>query len=626
MKLTLFSDAFAKEGEYRDMPFSEVANYPLGLHENKKKTQLAFFGRISDDNRSSGYEVLSRDGIVLDFDHIDRDITQEVHDALSPFTHTVYSTHSHDPDNNHQSLRAVLETKYSTSGEDYPHVVCNFVFKNPRLKKLYDEGYLDMSIKDIGRPFFLPSAHPDRKEKVYRKTIEGIPLKPDTTKSEFVKNYSSGATSVELKDGKIPLGSRNNALASVCGRYINQFKNIEMVRASMKVFNQQHCEIPVDDNELNSIINNISKRHSVKNPDDFQTIDDIIGNDDEDIDLDELEEEFRALSIDDLLNRGEVDWFVHDLIVKQSLSMIYGQSGATKSFLALHMGIKIARGESFFNHDVDTPSPVLYNCLEGAYGLGKRVQGIIDYYQIDKPNNFIANESDLELNNEKSVRKFIKFIKSINFKNGLIIIDTYNNATPNLEENNSSGTGQVMKHMKAIARVAQSSVMVIHHSDKGVKDYRGSTALGGRMDTIIRVDKEGKFEATWTLQKSKESEEGITMKYSLEQHHLGVDKKNRPINTLVVIEEGVTKPKKSRQKLGPKQQYVWNIFEERMKAYPDGDDYEQVIKDVASKAIDYPSNKRTNEVRNKFIEFQNKELVSVGADYPSEKVVVRKLV
>lgn len=626
MQFTLFSNAFAKEGEYRDIPFSEVANYPLELLENKKLAKMAFFGRIKDDNRSSGYEVLSRDGIVLDFDHVDKDIIARIHDALGAFDHWVYSTHSHDPDNNHSSFRVIVPTTEPMSTEDFPHCVCNFVFKNPRLKALHDEGYLDMSMVDIGRHFFLPSAHPLRKDNTYIHIKGGVPYKPDTTKSVFANKQSSDATSIEIKDGKIPLGNRNNALASVCGRYLNQIKNIEMVRVMMKTFNSQYCEIPLPDEEVDSIVTNISKRHTVNKPNDLQTIGAVTDEVNQDINFDELEEEFEALSIDDLLNRKEVDWFVHDLIVKQSLSMIYGLSGASKSFLALHMGIKIARGEPFFNHDIDTPSPVLYNCLEGAYGLGKRIQGIIDYYQIDKPDNFIANESDLYLNKEDSVRKFIKFIKHINFKNGLIIIDTYNNATPNLEENGSSGTGEVMKHMKAISRIAESSVMIIHHADKGGKDYRGSTALGGRMDTIIRVDKEGKFEATWTLQKSKESEEGITMKYSLEQHHLGLDSKNRPINTLVVIEEGVTKPKKSRQKLGTAQQYVWNIFEERIKGYPDGDDYEQVIKDVASQAIDIPSNKRTNEVRNKFMAYQNKDMVSVETEYPSGKVVIRKLI
>lgn len=624
--MTLFSNAFAKEGEYRNIPFSEVANYPLELLENKKLAKMAFFGRIKDDNRSSGYEVLSRDGIVLDFDHVDKDIIARIHDALGAFDHWVYSTHSHDPDNNHSSFRVIVPTTEPMSTEDFPHCVCNFVFKNPRLKALHDEGYLDMSMVDIGRHFFLPSAHPSRKDKAYKLIKGGVPYKPDTAKNHYVNNYSSGATSVEVKDGKILSGGRNNALARVCGRYINKWKNIEMVRAVMQVFNTTYCEPPLSPDEVNSIVNNISNRHLIKNPNDLESLDDIIVDENDDVSFDELEEDFKALNIDDLLNRKEVDWFVHDLIVKQSLCMIYGLSGASKSFLALHMGIKIARGEPFFNHDIDTPSPVLYNCLEGAYGLGKRVQGILDYYQIDKPENFTANESDLYLNKEDSVRKFIRFIKRINFKNGLIIIDTYNNATPNLEENGSSGTGEVMKHMKAISRVAESSVMIIHHADKGGKDYRGSTALGGRMDTIIRVDKEGKFEATWTLQKSKESEEGITMKYLLEQHHLGVDSKNRPINTLVVIEDGVTKPKKSRQKLGVAQLYIWNIFEERMKAYPDGDDYEQVLQDVSSQALNIPSNKRTNEVKQKFMSFQNKGMVSVGQDYPSKKVVIRKLI
>ena len=281
------------------------------------------------------------------------------------------------------------------------------------------------------------------------------------------------------------------------------------------------------------------------------------------------------------------------LLVQEGMSMIFGKSGDTKSFLALHLALCLAHKINFFNisSDCDHKIPVIYNALEGVYGLKNRIDGWHKAQGLPFVDNFYGQHHDLFLNN----------------------------ATPGIEENASGQYGLVNANIKRITRTFKSHVLVVHHTGKDGEDYRGTSAMGGAMDTIIKVTKTADNYAQWNVVKSKESEVGLTMKYKLHIKDLGLNSKGKSKSTLTIEELGVTKMKGERQKLGVKQQFIYDLIKERIRGYAEGDVYEDVKQNVmTSMGEQVEQNKKGNLFDTKVMELKNKKMLKVDVSYPEQ--------
>tara|TARA_R110001592_G_scaffold260131_1_gene524461 strand:- start:439 stop:1374 length:936 start_codon:yes stop_codon:yes gene_type:complete len=307
--------------------------------------------------------------------------------------------------------------------------------------------------------------------------------------------------------------------------------------------------------------------------------------------------------------------------------MIVGKSGDTKSFLALHMGLGLAHNQSFFGLDSDNDNeiPVIFNALEGAYGLKNRIDGWCKHYRLEHPDNFRVLEGNPILNDDKSVDEYIEYLQSINFKDGLLFIDTYNQATPSMDENSAGATGQVMANCQKIIQTTRATIFLIHHTGKSDdSEYRGSSAIMGSLDTMIRVKNTGKDWYEWTIKKIKDGEVGTSYKYKTHQIDLGVTAKGRKKNTLIIEEGNITKAKGQRQKLASTQQWVFDLIVKRLEGYPNGDEYNEVKESVKHMMGDQvEQNKKGNLFDTKVKEFQVKNLLKVGVNYPEDKTIIQ---
>jgi len=66
------------------------------------------------------------------------------------------------------------------------------------------------------------------------------------------------------------------------------------------------------------------------------------------------------------------EWIIKDILPTESLSVLFGESGTGKSFLALDLCLSIARGSEWHGHHVDRAGAVIYICGEGASGVKRR--------------------------------------------------------------------------------------------------------------------------------------------------------------------------------------------------------------------------------------------------------------
>jgi hypothetical protein len=175
----------------------------------------------------------------------------------------------------------------------------------------------------------------------------------------------------------------------------------------------------------------------------------------------------------ELKNLPTVSWLVRGEIPEKGLTVIYGPSGVGKSFLSLDYALTVAQSRT-----------VVYVAAEGESGYSIRVSAWCQhndkregklYLCLGSPN--MMDDADLE--------SFIAVIASMS--PAMVIVDTLAMAMIGGDENSARDMGKVILASRVIQREADCAVVLVHHTNKGGTVERGSGALRGAADSMIRV-------------------------------------------------------------------------------------------------------------------------------------------
>lgn len=229
---------------------------------------------------------------------------------------------------------------------------------------------------------------------------------------------------------------------------------------------------------------------------------------------------FELFDIDELENMPPPTWLIKGVLVDDGLSVIYGDPGAYKSFLAADIGLRLANGMDWHGYKT-TPTGVLYIAGEGKRGLGKRIKGwrkLHGMEGVDAP--FILLPTAVELSDPQQRAKLLRTIDAAKakagFDIGLIVIDTVSRALAGGDENSQEAMGQFVAACDEIKRHAGGALLGVHHSGKDKdRGMRGSTVLLGACDAVMKSTKN---EQTVTLktEKQKDAEEAEPLRLEME--------------------------------------------------------------------------------------------------------------
>jgi hypothetical protein len=229
---------------------------------------------------------------------------------------------------------------------------------------------------------------------------------------------------------------------------------------------------------------------------------------------------FPLLDLDELEALPPPEWLIHEMIVEDGLTVIYGDPGAGKSFVALDMALRLALGMDWHGTKAKSTG-VLYIAGEGARGLGKRVKGWRREHGMegaDAP--FLLLPVPVAMLQPEQRAKLLRTIDAAaeraGFHIGLVVVDTVSRALAGAGENGADEMGAFVAVCDAVRLHIGGAVLGVHHSGKDKeRGMRGSTVLLGACDGTIRIEKD---EQTVTLktEKQKDAEEAapiyMTMK------------------------------------------------------------------------------------------------------------------
>jgi hypothetical protein len=209
-------------------------------------------------------------------------------------------------------------------------------------------------------------------------------------------------------------------------------------------------------------------------------------------------------------------WLIEGLLPKSSMCTLFGQPGAGKSFLALDFAMCISTGNNWLGRKVEA-GQVVYCAQEGLTGMGQRIHAWRTARKVDATANIIFTRDFDTLAFYQPVANFIEAVKDTlkGTLPTLMVFDTLGLSALGADENDAKDMNQVMAHVNNIRKAMESTaVVLIHHTTKMGTTERGSTAIRGACDTMLKMAITGKH-TTLSVDKQRDWAAGDPVRLAL---------------------------------------------------------------------------------------------------------------
>lgn len=222
--------------------------------------------------------------------------------------------------------------------------------------------------------------------------------------------------------------------------------------------------------------------------------------------------QYRLYKCKDLQNLPAKDWLVKGLLGVGDIGIFFGPSGHGKTFVILNMAANISLGQCAADEfEVKRPLKVVYCAGEGSDGLKERIEAIENSLEVpDLPNLqvvFNVPQLFMEHKNTYLTSHVTKFIEEVRMQQDgsidVMIIDTLHSACVGAKENDATDMGIVLHNIKHIAKELGCAVLLLHHTTKDGDSFRGSSALEGDVDLMVKVVKVNDTGNTGTMKCEK---------------------------------------------------------------------------------------------------------------------------
>jgi AAA domain len=177
---------------------------------------------------------------------------------------------------------------------------------------------------------------------------------------------------------------------------------------------------------------------------------------------------------------------IRGILQCDTLAWLHGKPGCGKSFVALDWAGCVSTGLPWQMHET-TQGPVLYVIAEGVSGLRGRVRAWENYTQTKTMVQFLPIA--VQLMHPGEIAAVIQLAADL--QPILIVIDTQARVTVGADENSAKDMGELVAAIGRIRYASRACVLVVHHEARAGENMRGSTALEGAADTLVKVTKDG---------------------------------------------------------------------------------------------------------------------------------------
>jgi phage/plasmid primase-like uncharacterized protein len=222
------------------------------------------------------------------------------------------------------------------------------------------------------------------------------------------------------------------------------------------------------------------------------------------------------VSVHDLMaSTTRADWVIKNLLERGSNTLLFGESGACKSLIAMDWAFCIGRGIPWHGHKTKKGTVVVI-AGEGHRGLAMRMQALKQKYNMN-PDNIYFSTKSVNLLDTDAVMRVASILDGLGLDDPpcAIFIDTMHRNMHG-DENSSEDMAIFLSNMELLAKKYNAAIVPVHHSGHGDKGRaRGSSAIKAGMDAEFCMTKKSKMEVTLSCTKSKDFSAGNNMDFRI---------------------------------------------------------------------------------------------------------------
>ena len=244
------------------------------IREKKDGPYFTFCSYKSDTRNAQA--VRKYYGATLDFDDTDM-TTGELREIYGKWSHCIYSTHSHKCHIENEDTgkleykgnryRIVIPYSDPVSAEQHSNATVML------MSLAGDEDGTDLSAKAMSRPMYLPACPKKKESKFYYKEnkssnyfdADGVEL---SAEQQWMADSLQEKTKERIDiNEKVADGDRNNTLARLAGKFINEGMTLEDVMAMVMTLNEKKFDPPKTAKEVKTTVESVWNSHSRNNGD-----------------------------------------------------------------------------------------------------------------------------------------------------------------------------------------------------------------------------------------------------------------------------------------------------------------------------------------------------------------------
>jgi hypothetical protein len=226
-------------------------------------------------------------------------------------------------------------------------------------------------------------------------------------------------------------------------------------------------------------------------------------------------------------------FIIRDWLEEDAHGIMFAQSQAFKSFLALDMAHCVATGREFCGHPVKQGS-VVFVIGEGRGGFMRRLKAcVVKHGHTDSIHLVEAQPNITDPKDLKRLRATITAVNPV-----LMVIDTFSSLALGVNENDNSEVAKVLGLVRDMARSVGASSLLVHHSGKDTdRGSRGASAFKNNVDFEYGVTrKENELQAVLSCHKMKEAPTPTALRLDLDEVDTGLkDDDGKAVHSLTVV-------------------------------------------------------------------------------------------
>jgi hypothetical protein len=194
----------------------------------------------------------------------------------------------------------------------------------------------------------------------------------------------------------------------------------------------------------------------------------------------------RLLTVEELEQLPAPRWLVHNHLVAESISVLFGPSGGGKTFVALDLALAIATGQPWLGETVEG-GYVVYATGEGLSGLARRIQAWRAAHGNPSLDRFRVLPVAVQFMQPDDLEQLRLDLRTLPDPPKLIVVDTLARSMIGAEENSARDMGLFLDGVERISKEWHAHVLLLHHTGKTGETERGTSALRGYVQTMLKL-------------------------------------------------------------------------------------------------------------------------------------------